>query len=907
MIGRELTVPGRNRLRKLTITVSFLGSILLFAQPEPQRAIDEAAQGFREGNTLEAKQKLHSVLEANPSDLRALVLMGAVLDAEQRYSEAEMYYQRALILAPDSAQLLNNVANHYLASGARSRARAFYLKAVAADPQQPNANLQLARMSVEEKRGRLALEYLNHLGDSDGHDPVVLELRARALSLSGQCAAASEIVKRLESMPAADWRVPFSAGAVYAGCKFYDRAEASFSRALDADPRNFDILYNLGLAALHAGHTERATSVFEIALNEHPEDADCLYALSQAYRQQERMVDAAALLTKAERIAPERADILLLLAQASAELDFYQDAAASYDRYLKLKPGDEVARRERSFVMAKAGQYQVALPDLDAFVRKHPRDAVAFYELAVAQASQDHGKALRSLDKALTLDTGLTQARYMRAVLNMDDGKPAAAIEDLRLLSESEPRNYQILARLGQAYLALDRTGDAQRILKRALDLAPNSPSVLTVYAQALEKQGRKQEATAILFQLKKSEATLESPRPRSGLIAYLSLPPAEQRARYLENLRKTADAAPGDFRWKMRLGTELLADGKNAEALAIFRQISSATSDPEVLAQCGTTLLQFEQYESARQFLEPAVAAAPSMDGVRIGLATSLFHVQGGESALKELDKTPETGRKGDYYLLRAQLLDSLGKVPEAAEALNRGMQAAPTRASLYFQAASFLLKHHLRQEALELLDQAVRMVPDSRELLLAQWVALTLAHRDIDAQKLLAKIQARWPEWDRPYLLNGILLELQLQPAAARQTLETAIALGANTPEAYYYHALAITQAAPEDTEAAANAIEPALALNPKDPYICLLAGKISLGRKDYSAAVRQLLEATRLQPALIPAHYALRNAYQALGDEQKSAAELEEIKRIGQQNASDHSPYSVEDALFTVHPAF
>jgi hypothetical protein len=71
-------------------------------------------------------------------------------------------------------------------------------------------------------------------------------------------------------------------------------------------------------------------------------------------------------------------------------------------------------------------------------------------------------------------------------------------------------------------------------------------------------------------------------------------------------------------------------------------------------------------------------------------------------------------------------------------------------------------------------------------------------------------------------------------------------------------------------------------------------------------YATAIRRLLVATQLQPRLIPAHYALRTAYKALGDEQKSAAELAEIKRIGAENAaSDKSPFSVEDFLFTVRP--
>jgi tetratricopeptide (TPR) repeat protein len=151
-------------------------------------------------------------------------------------------------------------------------------------------------------------------------------------------------------------------------------------------------------------------------------------------------------------------------------------------------------------------------------------------------------------------------------------------------------------------------------------------------------------------------------------------------------------------------------------------------------------------------------VSANPSLGAVRLDLATVLFHLQGAEVALMELDHAPEADRKGDYYLLRAQFLDSLGKIPEAADALNRGMRAAPTRASLYFQAASFLLKHRMRQEAVALLDLATRIVTDSPELLLAQWVAQILAQHDADATKLLAKIQARWPEWDRPYLYSSI-----------------------------------------------------------------------------------------------------------------------------------------------------
>ena len=167
----------------------------------------------------------------------------------------------------------------------------------------------------------------------------------------------------------------------------------------------------------------------------------------------------------------------------------------------------------------------------------------------------------------------------------------------------------------------------------------------------------------------------------RAGLVDYLSLPPAEQRSRYLVNLRKSVAADPADLQWRIRLGRELLADGKNVEALEVFRQIKAAVSDPDVLRGCGEALLEFEQYAPARQYLESAIAAAPSVSEIRLDLAIAVFHLEGAGTALEGLDKIPEPDRRGDYYLLRAQLLDSLGKIPEAADALNRGMQAAPWR----------------------------------------------------------------------------------------------------------------------------------------------------------------------------------------------------------------------------------
>jgi tetratricopeptide (TPR) repeat protein len=546
-----------------------LGSTLA-AKQATEPLLNQAAAAYQAGKPGEAERALETILEKQPRDVGALVLMGIVLDAQSQYQNAESYYQRALKIAPASPQVLNNFANHYISSGDRNRARDLYLKTVAVDPHHANANLQLAQMSVEDKQGQAALKFLNSVNGPAASERATLLLRARALGLCGRCAEANQILRKLENGDT-DAQSQFSIGMALAECKFYGEAEDAFSRALLADPQNFDILYNLGLAALRAGHLERAESALESAVKLHPGDADALHMLAQA-----------------------RADF------------------------------------------------------------------------------------------------------------------------------------------------------------------------------------------------------------------------------------------------------------------------------------------------------------------------AVVLFHRQGPEAALRELDKTPEAERTSDDYLLRAQIMDAQGKLPEAAAALNQSLRVAPGRADLYHEAVDFLLKHKLYHEAQAFLEEASRMRPNDRDLLLAQAITLNLLRRNSDSEKMLAQIQEKWPQWERVYLVKGMLLEMALKSADARQTLEKAIALGANTPEAYYYEALAITHAAPQDLDAAQNAITHALTLSSDDPYIYLLAGKIALSRKDYPAAVKHLLNATRLQPSLVPAHYALRHAYSALGEDQKSQAEMETIKHIASEtNGTDESRFAVEDFLFAVRP--
>ncbi len=76
-----------------------------------------AVAAFEHGDVASAETILHGLLRSRPNDPAALGLLGAVLDTEKKYGEAESTYKRALQFAPKSATLLNNFANHQAATG----------------------------------------------------------------------------------------------------------------------------------------------------------------------------------------------------------------------------------------------------------------------------------------------------------------------------------------------------------------------------------------------------------------------------------------------------------------------------------------------------------------------------------------------------------------------------------------------------------------------------------------------------------------------------------------------------------------------------------------------------------------------------------------------------------------------
>jgi tetratricopeptide (TPR) repeat protein len=871
----------------------------------PASVYDRAVADYSRQNYDEAEQTLRPALAEHPRDARALGLMGLILDEQKRFAEAETFHRRALALAPDSASLYSSFGNHFLRQGQSERARSAYLHALELDPADRNANSQLAQIAVDQKKGPDALHYLDRLPREDQADPVFQLLRAQALNLTRQTANAEALLADLLSRSGKDPRVAYNVGMLFATWKEYARAEEAFSEALESAPGEFEVLYNLGLAAVSAHDYDRATQAFQAALEQHPRDTDCLLGLARVKDGLNRDDQAAGLLFQAERVAPDRADLLEFLGAVLAKLGFYREAAAVYDHCSRMNPSDDEARRERGYAWARAGWLTEAYQDLNWYVEKHPRDPVGYFELAVLESIQKPDQSLKHFDRTLELDPQMAPAHIARGLLLRQEGRISPALSDFKFVLDRQPENFQAWEELGEALLADGRTSEALPALEKAAALAPQNSEVLWRYGRALLRAGQKTAAQDVLTRAKNLGHT--SARLTIASPDILHLDPAVRTSASVSALRDLAAANPTHWELRFRLGEELLAEGKVPEALEAFHEIQNSANGGIASAECGRALLDAGQYKAAREFLERAVEAEPSNTLRRVDLALAVFHDASPESALAELDRTPAAARQGDYYLLRAQLLDALRKPQEAAEALHRGIQSSPTRPDLYFQAALFMVDHNQVQEMLDFLAKADRVVANSPQLELTRAIGHALLHQDDQAAAVLTKMESLWPDWYLPYLVHGVLLAYRIRGAEAQPLLETAIALGAHKAMAYYHLAFAIITSQPENIAGAQAAIRDALALNPKDPYIQSLAGRIAYLAKDYPSAVEHLHAALEIWPDMVEAHSRLSATYRAMGDENKAREELKEVARIKQGHPGIQTfPFPTDDLLFSVDKA-
>jgi predicted Zn-dependent protease len=674
-----------------------------------QDATANAIAALEHGDLKSAEQILRTHLEADPRDAASLQVLAIVLDQEKKYAEADNIYRRALVVAPRSAGLLNNYGNHLLVTGRIGQARKAFLEVLTVKPAHPNANEQLARIALEQKEPAEALAHLDRLPANVQQSFDVELLRGEAL----------------------------------AATKDYAAAEEWFAHALDKQPGNFQALYDLGLAASHAGHNQRARDALRQAAAKQPGNVDVLYDLAAVDIDLHDRQSALALLVRARQAAPQRKDVARLLAQTTADLGYFGDAVRAWDAYLKLAPNDEAARRERAFAESAIGENpQTALADLANFVRAHPRDAEGHYELGTAESTAKPAAALAELNRAIEIEPKLASAHFARGLLRYRQGDLQAAASDFAFTVNEQPENPAALDRLAEVYLALNRAQEALPLLHKAAGLAPDNARVELHLGHALIKTGNQAEAAQAFHRYRELNTGQENVPHATGLVEFLGLSPAEQYARYRAGVERAVKQNPENAEAQVRYLGIVLNDGNVQAASEVCNKIAQLHPASGDLEDAADQLLNARQYALVEALLSQAGQTAQRSPEIEVDCALAVLHTAGPAAALAQLDQISQNARSGDYYVARAEILAASGRQVEVDTALQKAIVATPKRPQFYAEGALLLTKTGQVPEAVKLLDRGIKAVPDDAEL--SSMRALALGMEGASAKNRAALLDA-------------------------------------------------------------------------------------------------------------------------------------------------------------------
>ncbi|MFO1431331.1 MAG: XrtA/PEP-CTERM system TPR-repeat protein PrsT [Candidatus Competibacteraceae bacterium] len=418
-------------------------------------------------DNLGAEMTLQSILKQDPTEPRALELLGYDFLAQDKNSLGVTQLQQRIKLPPDTALL---------------RARLGLAQWVLGQEEQ--AGLQFdraAQLSPEQEPIKEQIELLRILC---------------RLQMSDYANAMRLILEWHERQP--DHPLPEVLQGIL-DAKRNQRTEAltTFMHALQLQPGNFAATLQT-VRLLDAGlRTEQARTLLQAALQNQPDNAVFLLELAAMEYERENIPEVHRLL---ERVLTLRPDLLLVRVKL-ADLLLQAQRAQEAVKILQQAP---ITLTDQTALQELLGEAQLATGDvfnatqtLRTLAWSKP-SALSGYLLAAALAQQGETAASqRELDKALNLDPTFKPAQVARARQLLAARETAEARRQLEVVRRGMPDNINVLSLQGDLAMADNQFQQAVDIFGKLQQLYPASSHWVVKLAQAQWNAGEPEAAVA--------------------------------------------------------------------------------------------------------------------------------------------------------------------------------------------------------------------------------------------------------------------------------------------------------------------------------------------------------------------------------------------------------------------------
>ena len=284
---------------------------------------------------------------------------------------------------------------------------------------------------------------LSQVSQGQNRDADEIYRKAQTNIAGGQWQQAAQQLETLARLRGNDPEVHFLLGMVYVQQGEFAPAARAFSQSLELDPASKETRFNLALACFRMGAYARVVGLYE-GTGEQTLTADELRLVGGALVQLEQYPTAIRYLEEA--------------------LKRGVDVQTYYDLGLALLKGKEDRRAQEVLADARSrfptDSYVLLLSSVAAFITGSNPDAEAFMKQGLS-LTQDLPSKILLLAAMGELYEGL--------------GKFQAALETYQQATKLNPRDPDVLVKLGDSWARQGEGEKASASLRRALEVAPNS------------------------------------------------------------------------------------------------------------------------------------------------------------------------------------------------------------------------------------------------------------------------------------------------------------------------------------------------------------------------------------------------------------------------------------------------
>jgi len=638
-------------LVKLTATSVLVASLTACGGAEDRKLkyLEKGKTYLSEKNYDKARIEIKNVLQIDPKFADAFYLMGQLEEKNKELVKAMSNYKKAIELDPKHVEAKVKLATIYVIAGTENYlndAGDLLLEVKKIQPDYPEADLVLSTIKYKVGSKSDAVKELEAIAQSNPNLVEAISLLSSIYLTDKKEAEAIKLLLKGVSDNPENITLRMSLSKLFTQNKKYSDAEKLIVESVKIEPENYSLQVALSSFYVISKQFDKAEEVLRNAIKQDDEDVQRYLVLVQML---------------AANVSIKKADEELI--------EFIQAKPELYElKFSQVKFYESIGKRSQLKDILKK---IIAEKEYDVEGVK-ARTLIAKYLLE--EGDMEGAKVY--VNETLAEHPNNTDALLIRSKLDLAGLDAIAAINGLRSVIKSEPKNAEASLLLARAYELNKESLLAEDEFKKAIEANPVNAITHINYARYLASKGRMDESINVV----------------------------DKALTYFKDSYDLMDV-------KLKI---LAAQGKEAEVVSLLNVMEQvASTKAEVNLTRGKYYLSKKQYSQAVEEFEKSYKKSQNKYE-SLKLIVKVYAVSGQkEKAYSRLQSHIDNGETEAFaYQLLGELDVFSGKLDDARAKFELAIKSADTWFLPYTRLAEIYIKENNDEQAIKLYQAAIKKI---------------------------------------------------------------------------------------------------------------------------------------------------------------------------------------------------